>query len=68
MKTLDSERQCYYDCGKDDIVRVDTTYHIYVKIILWRVDENLMLLLLLNSKVFAGEIDGGAYMYVYGDL
>ena len=25
MKTLDSERQCYYDCGKDDIVRVDTS-------------------------------------------
>ena len=25
MKKLDSERQCYYDCGKDDIVRVDTS-------------------------------------------
>jgi len=25
MKNLDSERQCYYDCGKDDIVRVDTS-------------------------------------------
>jgi len=25
MKKLDSERQCYYECGKDDIVRVDTS-------------------------------------------
>ena len=25
MKNLDSERQCYYDCGKDDVVRVDTS-------------------------------------------
>ena len=25
MKSLDSERQCYYDCGKDDVVRVDTS-------------------------------------------
>ncbi len=25
MKNLDSERQCYYECGKDDIVRVDTS-------------------------------------------
>ena len=25
MKKLDSERQCYYDCGKDDVVRVDTS-------------------------------------------
>ena len=25
MKKIDSERQCYYDCGKDDIVRVDTS-------------------------------------------
>ena len=25
MKNLDFERQCYYDCGKDDIVRVDTS-------------------------------------------
>ena len=25
MKKLDSERQCYYNCGKDDIVRVDTS-------------------------------------------
>ena len=25
MKKLDSERQCHYDCGKDDIVRVDTS-------------------------------------------
>ena len=25
MKNLDSERQCYYDCRKDDIVRVDTS-------------------------------------------
>ena len=24
MKNLDSERQCYYDCGEEDIVRVDT--------------------------------------------
>ena len=25
MKKLDSERQCYYECAKDDIVRVDTS-------------------------------------------
>ena len=25
MKKLDSERQCYYECGKNDIVRVDTS-------------------------------------------
>ena len=25
MKKLDSERQCYYDCGKDDVVRGDTS-------------------------------------------
>ncbi len=25
MKNPDSERQCYYECGKDDIVRVDTS-------------------------------------------
>ena len=25
MKKLDSERQCYYECEKDDVVRVDTS-------------------------------------------
>ncbi len=24
-KNIDSERQCYYDCGLNDIVRVDTS-------------------------------------------
>lgn len=25
MENLDSERQCYYECGNNDIVRVDTS-------------------------------------------
>ena len=25
MKNLDSERQCYFECGIDDIIRVDTS-------------------------------------------
>ena len=57
MKKLDSERQCYYDCGKDDIVRWILAYRTHVRLYYGESMKKIIILLIfLNSKVFAGKL------------